>query len=106
MKSIDEQEQICLYLFCGLPCSGKTTLAISLAESKDAVFFSLDRLILKLFPEEDNFKTHRQYVQRFEDVCKLSTYFGNYNLSKLIFNHNGDNYKTQSSGVIVSTSQL
>ncbi|MDJ0633887.1 MAG: ATP-binding protein [Xenococcaceae cyanobacterium MO_188.B29] len=68
MNSVDEQEQACLYLFCGLPCSGKTTFAIGLAESKGAVFFSLDRLILKLFPEEDNFKTHRQYVQRVENV--------------------------------------
>ena len=46
----------------------KDTLAIDLAENKQAVLFSLDRLILKLFPEEDNFKTHRKYVQRVENV--------------------------------------
>ena len=65
---LNKQEQASLYLFCGLPCSGKTTLAVGLAERKGAVLFSLDRLILKLFPEEDNFETHRQYVQRVENV--------------------------------------
>jgi predicted kinase len=57
-----------LYLLCGLPCSGKTTFASQLAKEKGAIKFSLDRLILALFPEEDNFETHRKYVQRVENV--------------------------------------
>ena len=52
----NKREQANLYLFCGLPCSGKTTFAESLANRKEAVLFSLDRLVLKLFPEEDNFR--------------------------------------------------
>ena len=65
-----------LYLFCGLPCSGKTTFAETLAKRKRAILFSLDRLVLQLFPEEDNFQTHRQYVKRiktvfFPIVCSL-----------------------------------
>jgi predicted kinase len=57
-----------LYLLCGLPCSGKTTFASQLAKEKKAIKFSLDQLILALFTEEDNFETHRQYVQRVENV--------------------------------------
>lgn len=57
-----------LYLLCGLPCTGKTTFASKLAEEKRAVVFSLDQLVLALFPEEDNFQTHRKYVQRVQDT--------------------------------------
>ncbi|NJR62831.1 MAG: ATP-binding protein [Cyanobacteria bacterium CRU_2_1] len=64
---LNNQEQAYLYLFCGLPCSGKTTFASRLAE-EEAVAFSLDRLVLALFPEEDNFDTHRKYVQRVNNI--------------------------------------
>ncbi|MBF2029865.1 MAG: ATP-binding protein [Oscillatoriales cyanobacterium C42_A2020_001] len=65
---LKKQGQAGLYLLCGLPCSGKTTFAGRLAEEKEAVIFSLDQLVLTLFPEEDNFETHRKYVQRVEDT--------------------------------------
>ncbi|WNZ23711.1 ATP-binding protein [Leptolyngbya sp. NK1-12] len=64
----NNQEQAYLYLLCGLPCSGKTTFASRLAKEQGAVVFSLDRLVLGLFPEEDNFDTHRKYVQRVNNV--------------------------------------
>ena len=59
---------MCLHLLCGLPCAGKTTFAKQLAKEKGAVVFSLDHLVLTLFPEEDTFETHRQYVQRVKDA--------------------------------------
>ncbi|MEN9520991.1 MAG: hypothetical protein RLZZ381_3579 [Cyanobacteriota bacterium] len=65
---LNKQKQASLYFLCGLPCSGKTTFAGRLAEEKGAVVFSLDRLVLALFPEEDNFETHRKYVQRVENT--------------------------------------
>ncbi|XQQ04940.1 MAG: AAA family ATPase [Leptolyngbya sp. IPPAS B-1204] len=65
---LEEQEQTCLYLMCGLPCSGKTTFASQLAKEKNALVFSLDKLVLSFFPEEDNFETHRKYVQRVQDA--------------------------------------
>jgi predicted kinase len=67
-KMLKEQKQTCLYLLCGLPCSGKTTFANQLAEEQAAVVFSLDRLVLTLYPEEDSFETHRKHVQRVEDA--------------------------------------
>lgn len=57
-----------LFIICGLPCSGKTTFANKLAGNKNATVFSLDKLVLSLFFEEDNFETHRQYVKRIEAV--------------------------------------
>jgi predicted kinase len=65
---LEEQEQTCLYLICGLPCSGKTTFASQLAKEQGAIVFSLDKLVRSLFPEEDTFETHRKYVQRVQDV--------------------------------------
>ena len=65
---LEEQKRICLYLLCGLPCSGKTTFASQLAKEKEAIVLSLDRLVLVLYPEEDTFETHRKYVQRVEDA--------------------------------------
>jgi predicted kinase len=65
---LNKQKQASLYFLCGLPCSGKTTFASRLAEEKGAVIFSLDQLVLALFPEEDNFETHRKYVQRVENT--------------------------------------
>lgn len=59
---------MCLYLLCGLPCAGKTTFAQQLAKEKEAVVFSLDHLVLKLFPEEDTFETHHKYTQRVADT--------------------------------------
>ena len=65
---LEKQQQTYLYLFCGLPCSGKTTFASQLAKEKGAIMLSLDRLVLALYPEEDSFETHRKYVQRVEDA--------------------------------------
>ncbi|PSN14179.1 hypothetical protein C7293_12775 [filamentous cyanobacterium CCT1] len=65
---LEEQGQTCLYLMCGLPCSGKTTFASQLGKEKKAIVFSLDKFVLSLFPEEDTFETHHKYVQRVQDV--------------------------------------
>ena len=66
MTKINTQAR--LSIVCGLPCSGKTTFANKLAEDRNATVFSLDRLVLSLFCEEDSFETHRKYVKRIEKV--------------------------------------
>ena len=66
MRKINTQAR--LFIMCGLPCSGKTTYANKLGEDKNATVFSLDKLVLSLFYEEDTFETHRKYVQRIEEV--------------------------------------
>ncbi len=66
MTQINTQAR--LFIMCGLPCSGKTTFANKLAKERNATIFSLDKLVLSLFPKEDNFQTHHKYVQRIQQV--------------------------------------
>ena len=66
MAEINTQAR--LFIICGLPCSGKTTFANKLAKERNATILSLDKLVLSLFPEEDNFQTHYKYVQRIQEV--------------------------------------
>jgi predicted kinase len=57
-----------VHLMCGLPAAGKTTYAVALAESRSAVRFTLDEMMLALFQLSHDDPAYVEAIPRCKSV--------------------------------------